>query len=338
MSPDDAPDTPAPASGSSTAPESSTADSRMAEDALVRDRREAVREKAQQVHTRQSRLRLARRSGLGLLAVGAVAAVAVTVTWTVSSSGSRPQLSPANATSDGFVVADVVNGAVAVEPVPEADAATDEAAAVEASPAPTPAPTTAAPVDIRVYVDYLSEGAREWQAANSQQLTSWVDDGAVTLTYHPVAMLTAKSNGTKYSLRAAGAAACVATYSPDSFFAFNNELLVRQPEIDTDGLTDEELATMAQATGADATKTVRECITEGSYAAWAKAATERAVASIPDTDDLSLTRTPMILVNGTPYIGDLTDPAEFSQFVLTSSSEAYYKSAPTPTPTVAPAP
>ncbi len=328
MSSDDTPDTP------------ESPDSSAVRTVPARHRREALREKAQQVHARQSRLRLARRSGLGLLAVGAVAAVAVTVTWTVSSTTARPQLSPTGASSDGFVVADVVDAAAA-EPVPDADAAAEQAAEGETAAAeatPSPAATAAAPVDIRVYVDYLSEGARQWQAANAQQLTSWVDDGAVTLSYHPVAMLTAKSNGTKYSLRAAGAAACVATYSPDSFFAFNNELLARQPQIDTDGLTDTELATMAQATGADDTKTVRECIAEGSYAAWAKSATERAVSSIPDTDGLSLTRTPMILVNGSAYNGDLTDPAEFSQFVLTSSSQAYYKSAPTPTPTVAPAP
>ena len=67
-------------------------------------------------------------------------------------------------------------------------------------------------------------------------------------------------------------------------------------------------------------------------------ATERAVAGIPDTNGLSLTGTPMVLVNGKQYIGDLSDPAEFSQFVLTTASDAYYKSAPTPTPTPTEAP
>ncbi|KAA9085368.1 DsbA family protein [Microbacterium radiodurans] len=299
------------------------------------DRREAVREKAQQVHTRQSRARLARRSGLGVLALGAVAAVAVVVTWTVSTAGARPQLSPTNASGDGFVVADVVSGAVSSDLTAEAavpvPTETPEAAEAEATPAPST--SAAPPVEIRVYVDYLSAGARDWQVANAAQLTSWVDDGAVTLSYYPVAMLTAKSNGTKYSLRAASAAACVATNSPDAFFAFNNELLVRQPEVDTDGYSDVQLADMAQATGVDATKQVRECIESGSYAAWAKSATERAVAGIPETDGLSLTGTPMVLVNGKQYIGDMSDPAEFSQFVLTSASDAYYRSAPTPTPT-----
>ncbi len=308
------------------------------ESPAVIDRREAVREKALQVHTRQSRARIARRSGLGVLAVGVVAAAAVAVTMTVSSAGSKPQLEPATASGDGFVVADVVSGAVSSDLTAEAAAPvpteTPEAAEAEATPAPSA--SAAPPVEIRVYVDYLSAGARDWQVANAAQLTSWVDDGAVTLSYYPVAMLTAKSNGTKYSLRAASAAACVATNSPDAFFAFNNELLVRQPEVDTDGYSDVQLADMAQATGVDATKQVRECIESGSYAAWAKSATERAVAGIPETDGLSLTGTPMVLVNGKRYIGDMSDPAEFSQFVLTSASDAYYRSAPTPTATAAP--
>lgn len=324
MSPDDTPDAP--------------------ETPAVTDRREAVREKALQVHSRQSRARIARRSGLGVLAVGIVAAAAVAVTWTVSSAGSKPQLEPATASGDGFVVADVVNSSVSTDIAAQTDAsapaeaAPDAAVATPAEGLPAPTTTAAPPVEIRVYVDYLSAGAREWQVANAQQLTSWVDDGAVTLSYYPVAMLTAKSNGTKYSLRAASAAACVATNAPDAFFAFNNELLTRQPEVDTDGYSDTELANMAQASGVDSTRVVRDCIESGSYAAWAKSATERAVAGIPDTNGLSLTGTPMVLVNGKQYIGDLSDPAEFSQFVLTTASDAYYKSAPTPTPTPTEAP
>ena len=151
----------------------------------------------------------------------------------------------------------------------------------------------------------------------SQQLTSWVNQGAATLTYHPVSLLTAKSNGTKYSLRAAGAAACVATYSPDTFFAFNNELLVRQPDVDSDGFSDTELADLAIASGADAPKRVRACIEEAAFVTWVKEATERAVGGIPDADGLALTGTPMIVVNGQAYVGALDDPAEFSQFVLT---------------------
>ena len=51
----------------------------------------------------------------------------------------------------------------------------------------------------------------------------------------------------------------------------------------------------------------------------------------------------MIVVNGEAYVGALDDPSEFSQFVLTVASDAYYATetptpAPTPTETTEPAP
>ena len=212
----------------------------------------------------------------------------------------------------------------------------------EASPTPT-ATVAAAPVEIHVYVDYLSSSAREWQLANSAQLADWVAEGAATLTYHPVAMLTAKSNGTKYSLRAASAAACVATYAPASFFAFNDDLLTRQPAVDSDGFSDSVLADIAQANGGDDPKKLRECIETEAFASWVKAATERAVAGIDGTDGLALTGTSLVTVNGQDYVGEMTDPAEFSQFVLTSASGKSAKAqkataSPTPSPTETTAP
>ncbi|MGV9194614.1 DsbA family protein [Microbacterium sp. MC2] len=300
------------------------------------DRREAVREKAQQVRARQVRARWIRRGAIGVTLVAAVAAVAVVVTWTVSSSAGRPQLTPANLNHEGgFAVTSVTGTAEAM--LTELDATPTPAAETPAGE-PSPEPTEPPAVEIDVYVDYLSPGARDWQVANSEQLASWLDQGAATLSYHPVSMLTAKSNGTKYSLRAAGAAACVATHSPEKFFAYNQELLMRQPAVDSDGFSDEELADIAQAAGVLAPKLVRECIEDGAYLSWVKQSTEDAVAGIPGSDGLALTGTPMIVVNGQPYVGDLTDPAEFSQFVLTSASDAFYRAKASPTPTATPTP
>lgn len=308
---------------------------------ISRERRDAVREKAQQVHVQQSRARVLRRSALVAGMVAAVAVVAVVVTWAVAGSLSKPQLAPENTTGDGFAVT-AVTGAAQVRNAPDGSATP---AAEDPAATPPAAEETAAatgqvrpPVEIHVYVDYLSTGAREWQLANAKQLSSWVDDGAATLTYHPVSMLTAKSNGTKYSLRAAGAAACMATYAPEKFFAFNSELLSKQPTVDSDGLSDADLVSLAIATGGDP-KQVRPCIEEHVFSSWVKGATERAVAGIPDTDGIALAGTSLILVNGEEYVGDLADPAEFSQFVLTSASGAMKKAesaTPTPTPTTAP--
>ena len=308
------------------------------QNAASSERRDAVREKAQQVKARQSRARLIRRTSLAVVAVAFVAVIAVVVTWTVSSSASKPMMSPANVVDDGFVVSDVTGGGVGsegadVNGTPEGEAST---ATPAPEPTPTATPTEAPAVEIRVYVDYLSTGSRDFQLANMKQLSEWVDDDAATLSYYPVAMLTAKSNGTKYSLRAAGAAACVAQHAPDYFFAFNDALLRQQPEVDSDGYSDSELAAMAIATGLDGPKVVRACIEEQSYASWAKTATDRALQELPGTDGAALTGTPMVLVNGTQYVGKLDDPKEFAQFVLTVASDAYYKATPTPTPTPAP--
>ena len=302
-----------------------------------RHRRHAVREKAQQVQAQQSRARVIRTASLATVIVAVVAIAAVVVTWVVTSSASEPLLSPTNVTDDGFVVTTVsgVGSATDSGTVDDESAAQslESTTAETATATPTPAATEQPVVDIRVYVDYLSTGSHDFQVANVQQLSKWVSEEAATLTYYPVAMLTAKSNGTKYSLRAASAAACVATHSPDAFFAFNNALLTGQPDVDSDGYTDVELANMAQASGVEAPKVVRSCIEKQAFASWAKGATERALQGLPDTEDVALTGTPMVLVNGIPYVGALDDPKEFAQFVLTSASDAYYS---TPTPTASP--
>lgn len=303
------------------------------------DRREAVREKAQLVRVRQKRARLVRRSALIAGVVVASVAVVAVVAWAISATVGRPMLEPSNVTADGFPVTSITSVAgVSVDTDPGAEGDEAGTKTPEASETPSATETAVPPVEIRVYVDYLSTGARDWQLANVQQLSTWVNEGAATLTYHPVSMLAAKSNGTKYSLRAASAAACMATHSPDDFFQFNNELLSRQPAMDSDGYSDVELADLAIASGADDPKKVRSCIEAEDFAGWVKEATERAVSGIPETDDLALTGIPMIVVNGQAYVGALDDPAEFSQFVMTSASDAFYKSQETPTPGVSPTP
>lgn len=296
-------------------------------------RRDAVREKAQLVHAQQSRARLVRRSALIAGTVAAVAVVGVVVTWAVSASANRPQLSPTSAHEDGFVVSQITgtSGITSPDdpaPTPTEVPAADATAAAEESSA----------VHIDVYVDYLSPQARDWQLANKTQLSSWVSEGAATLSYHPIAMLTAKSNGTKYSLRAASAAACVATYAPASFFSFNDDLLNRQPAMDSDGFSDAELANIALANGSDDPTKLRECIETQQYASWVKGATERAIAGIEGTKDLALTGTSMITVDGQAYVGSMTDPAEFSQFVLTTASGNAKSASPSPTPSPTPTP
>lgn len=300
-----------------------------------RNSREAVREKAQQVHAKQSRVRIMRRVIIGAVAIVAVGAIGTAVTMAVTSSVSEPTLSPKGLDGDGIVVNSVTDASAEVvpaEPTPDESEAGETA---EPTPEPTATPTA---VDVHVYVDYLAPDAGQFERANARQLAGWITEGAVTVTYHPVSMLTASSNGTKYSLRAAAAAACVASHSPDQFYPFNHELLIDQPEVDSGGRSDIELADLAVAVGVDEAEIVRDCIEGEDFLSWAKDATSRALEGpLVGSDDLALTSAPMIVINGEAYVGALDDPAEFSQFVLTVASDTDVTPTPSPTPTTTPA-
>ncbi|GAA3941884.1 DsbA family protein [Microbacterium soli] len=306
----------------------------------ARNTRDAVREKAQRVRAQQSRARLMRRLIIGTVAVVAVGSIGAAVAFAVGSSISKPMMDPSGMIDDGVTVNDItLASGDAAATSPDAVPTPSEAAA---TPTPKTTETAVDPTEIHIYVDYLSAGASEFEKANARQLAGWIKEGAVTVTYHPIALLTASSNGTKYSLRAASAAACVVTYSPDQFFDFNHELLTDQPEIDSDGRSDEDLANLAVAVGAENVKKVRSCIEDQDFVGWAKDATARALEGpLPGSKDLKLTNEALIIVGGEAYVGALDDPAEFSQFVLTTASDQYYgatEPTPTPTPPATPVP
>ena len=303
--------------------------------------RAAVREKAQQVSAQQSRARILRRVIIGVVAIIVVGAAGGAVAWAVGSAVSKPSMTPSNLHDDGVVVTKTDLAAAKSEstptPSPTATTAGTPAPVAPASPLPSPTATTATAgtVDIHVYVDYLSPGAGDFERANAKQLATWVEQDAAHVSYHPVALLTANSNGTKYSLRAASAAACVASAQPDAFYAYNHALLSDQPKLDSDGKSDTELADLAASSGVKDVKGLKDCIAEATYASWVKDATTRALdGPLPGSKKLVLTGAPTIVVNGQAYAGSLTDAAEFSQFVLSVASDAYYGTAgPTPVPT-----
>jgi len=301
--------------------------------------RAAVREKAQQVNAQQSRARIIRRVIIAAVAVIVVGAAGGAVAWAVGSAVSKPALTPSNLRDDGVVVTkeDLASSRAGSASTPTPSPTTAGSTAPTASASPTPGPTaTAGTVDIHVYVDYLSPGASDFERANAKQLATWVDQDAATVTYHPVALLTANSNGTKYSLRAASAAACVASMQPEVFYAFNHALLVDQPKQDTDGKSDKELIALAVSSGVKDAKGLQTCVEESTYDSWVKDVTQRAVdGPLPGSKKGALSGAPTIVVNGQVYAGSLTDAAEFSQFVLSVASDSYYG---TPGPTLTPTP
>ena len=288
------------------------------------DRREAAREKAKALREQQRKKDLRNRiflfGGLGVVVIAIGVAVTLIIVSAIKPAGPGPQ----NMASDGLTVS---QGFVAT---------TTPSQAADAEPtAPTPDYSTGV-VDIQVYVDYLCPYCGQFEATNSEQIGQWIESGAATLTTHPLAILDRGSLGTKYSTRSANAAACVANYSPDSFYDFSALLFKNQPAENTEGLDNDKLKSLVGEAGVTDQSAINSCIDDKTYYGWVADATSRALQGpLPGTDDQSVTGTPTVLVNGQKYSGSLTDPDAFSAFVVQVANEAYSTSTATPTPTPA---
>lgn len=297
-----------------------------------KQRRDAAREKARLARQKQKRRqrtgRWALQGGLALVAVGIVVAVVLVITSSVRPAGPGPE----NMASDGIKIG------ADLQVVPSGALGPDE------EPVPSETTATSDTVDIVVYLDYLCPICGQFEAVNNSYIEGLVSSGAATIEYHPVAILTNQSAGTRYSNRAANAAACVANYSPNSFFAVNAALFESQPEEGTRGLDDGQLKDLVTGVeGLQQSSRIEDCIDDEQFASWVTSATQRAVSQpLPNSDLQGLQGTPTVLVDGQRY--DYSTPftqQEFSNFVVAASSTSYSESGtetPVPGETTAPEP
>ncbi|TAM69304.1 MAG: hypothetical protein EPN48_07935 [Microbacteriaceae bacterium] len=288
-------------------------------------RRAAARDKARVLREAQKKKERRRRifwqAGIGVAIVAVLAIVAVVIVSSIH----PPAPGPANMASDGILI----GKGLKVE--------TTGALGPSSSPvANTPDPTGST-VSIVTYVDYLCPFCGEFEKTNADQIGKLVNSGAATIEIHPVPLLASHSAGTKYSLRATNAAACVANYSPNSFWDFNTLLFENQPAEGGPGLTDEQLKSYVRQAGVSHYSSISSCMDTGRYDSWAQDALNRALTGpIANSTVKQLTGTPLVLVNGKQYSGSLTDPDEFRAFVVQAQSQTYSTS--TPVPTVTPTP
>jgi protein-disulfide isomerase len=290
-----------------------------------KDRREFAREKARAVREehqkRQRRRRLAWRGGVAVAILAIAAIVAIVIV-----NGARPAAStgPRNMASDGILLTGDGTSVTAVS---------TPALAAGEKPVATRQSTGADTVSIVTYVDYLCPFCGQFEATNGKQISSWLTAGNATLEVHPISILDSSSSGTKYSTRAANAAACVANFDPDHFLAVHTALFAQQPAENTAGLTDAELTKLVTDAGVTDAK-VPGCITDQTFASWVRAATDRALAGpLPNADVKKVTGTPTVLVNGTAYSGALDDANAFATFVQTQATAGTTGATPAPTPT-----
>ncbi|WP_085367396.1 thioredoxin domain-containing protein [Leifsonia sp. NCR5] len=238
-----------------------------------RDRRDAARIAARAL--REEERRRSKRRRLFAVGGGTVGIVAIGLAVTMGIMAAiQPPPAPRNTQSGAIVIGDTTSGAVRVV----------------------------------IYQDYLCPHCGTFESTNGQQLASRVAAGTATLEVHPLAILTTMSSGTKYSLRAANAAVCVADHAPASFLDFNQALFAHQPAENTPGLTDAEIKGLlpASITGSG----VVNCIDDGTFNRWVQSETNRATTTpVPGTDLKRIVSTPTVLIDGTLFSGDISDPA-----------------------------
>jgi protein-disulfide isomerase len=277
-----------------------------------KDRREAARETArlerEAEKRRQRRNRIFLQGGLG---IGILAVVAIVAIFIVSGSAPKPVTAgPKNMASGGVLISG-----------PNLDAVTTPALKANQKPVPTNTALHTKTTNIVTYIDYQCPYCDQFETTNQDQIASLVKSGAATLEIHPIAFLDASSLGTRYSSRAANAAACVANYDPNNYFEVNKALFANQPAEQTTGLTNAKILSVLKGAGSSSSA-ITSCVNKEKFSAWVTAETDLVTNSttLPNTTNGKFNGTPTVFVNGAQYSGSLTDPAAFAAFVQQNAS------------------
>jgi protein-disulfide isomerase len=286
--------------------------------AAARDRARRLRE---QHRKKDRRNRFLLQGGIILATLGIIAIVTLVIVNSIR----PPGPGPLNMASDGIRI----GTGYAAEP-------TDAVPAGEDPVQPVVDPDSGV-ITIQVWLDYQCPLCGEFEKTNAAQIETLIEQGAATLELHPVAVNDNSSLGEKYSSRSANAAACVAQYSPNTFYAFNALMFENEPEEQTTGLTDAELVGIAREAGVSDQREVEACINDQEFSEWVTAATERAAAE-PDLFDADGTfDPPAVFVNGERYSGDPGDDTAFAQFVAEADGARFSdENSSTPSPAATP--
>jgi protein-disulfide isomerase len=293
------------------------------------ERREAAREKARLLREQQKkkdrRTKFILQGGIIVVSLAIITAVTLVIV-----NGIRPAgPGPLNMLSDGIKIGENFEAVKTSALQPGRD------------PLPHQRDDASDVIDIQIYVDYMCPVCGAFEAENHEQIAKLVESGRATIEIHPISFLDNVSQGTKYSTRAANAAACVANFDPNSFFDFHAALFENQPKERTEGLTNGELHQRAVSVGVSSASDIKECINEGRFSDWVEDATQRARnGPIAFSNIEKVEGTPTVLVNGQKF--NYSSPfsaEEFAAFIIEAAGTTFnLNTTPTATPTPSPTP
>jgi len=156
------------------------------------------------------------------------------------------------------------------------------------------------------YIDFMCPVCNQFEQAYGEAISGLIDDGTITLNIHPISILDRQSQGTEFSTRAASAMYCVASEDPDAALPFMQAMYANQPQEGSSGLTDAQIADIADTAGATNSAA---CITDGRYKKYVTSMTGKT----PVAPGAAGIGTPTVAVNGeTIANSSLPDPSELA--------------------------
>lgn len=168
-----------------------------------------------------------------------------------------------------------------------------------------------APVTLDLYYDYMCPACGAFESTNAEDLSRLIDQGTIRVNLHVMAFLDEQSQGAEYSTRGGNAYATVVDAAPDKVWAFHNALYANQPHEGTEGLSDDQIASIALRAGVPAD--VAENFTGGVHRGWVAQSTQQAF-------DAGVTSTPTVKLNGDMFTGDWSTPGELTEAIETAAA------------------
>jgi protein-disulfide isomerase len=144
------------------------------------------------------------------------------------------------------------------------------------------------PVKLDLYEDFMCPICHNFENQSGAAIKQLVAQNKVTVQYHTVAILDDSSSGTKYSTRAAGAAAAAAIGG--KFIEYHDALYANQPEEGSSGLTNAKLIDLGKSVGLTSDAFVN-AVNQQTYDPWVATVTNQ-------FSQRHFTGTPTIVVNG----------------------------------------
>jgi protein-disulfide isomerase len=144
------------------------------------------------------------------------------------------------------------------------------------------------PVKVDVYEDFMCPICNQFEQQTGATIKQLVAQNKITVQYHTVSILDDRSSGTRYSTRAAGAAAAAAVGG--KFIEYHDALYAAQPEENSSGLDDAKLIDIGKSVGLTGAP-FTDAVNKHTYDAWVTDVTNQFSAR-------GYTGTPTIVVNG----------------------------------------